>query len=231
MTERDRIIRTLRGSKLLGSLDAEQLSAIADIARLQQAARGQRLFDQGAECEGMFVVGGGQPGGQVKLFKLSPEGKEHLLHMVRPGETFAEAALFGGFDYPASAEAVTDCELVFLPKSPMLRLLADHPAVPLKLLAGLSIWLRRMVDLMEDLVLRDAAGRVAKHILSLRTDERSPIVQMTFKHQELAAHMGMTRETISRTLAHLESLGLIALLPKGQIRLKDPQGLEDLAGR
>ncbi|MDD4888724.1 MAG: Crp/Fnr family transcriptional regulator [Phycisphaerae bacterium] len=227
MGQRDLITRYLRSSKLLGSLDAPHLAAIADIATLQSAGKGERLFDQGSECAGMFVVGMGQ----VKVYKVSPDGKEHLLHMVCAGETFAEAALFGGFDYPASAEAVAASELVFLPKRPMLQLLADHPAVPLKLLAGMSIWLRRMVDLMEDLVLRDAAGRIAKHILSLQSDDKATVVQMTLKHQELAAHMGMTRETISRTLAHLESLGLITLMPKGKIRLKDAAGLAQLAGR
>ncbi len=229
MKDTDRIARVLRDSKLFGSLDPEQLLAVAAIARLQPAPRGLRLFDQGATCEGMFVVGAGQ----VKLFKLSPEGKEHLLHMVRPGETFAEAALFGGFDYPASAETVADSELVFLPKRPMLELLTGHPALPLKLLAGMSVWLRRMVDLMEDIVLRDAAGRVSKYLLALRADDgtKAPVVQMVLKHQELAAHLGMTRETVSRTMAHLESLGLIALLAKGQVRLKDPAGLAELAGK
>ena len=227
MRDTERIITVLRSSRLLGSLDAVQLAALCQIARLQQAGRGERLFDQGDECAGMFIVAAGQ----AKVFKLSPDGKEHLLHMVSAGETFAEAALFGGFDYPASAQAVTNCELVFLPKKPMLKLLTDHPTIPLRLLAGMSVWLRRMVDLMEDLVLRDAAGRIASHILALRTDESAAVVKMKLKHQELAAHLGMTRETVSRTLAHLESLGLITLMPKGQIRLKDAAGLARLAGR
>ena len=227
MKTRQTILEALRGTKLLGSLSAGELSAVANIAELQSVRRGERLFDQENSCEGMFVVARGQ----VKVFKLNVEGKEHLLHMVREGETFAEAALFGGFDYPASAQAVADSQLVFLPKRPLLQLLTLHPELPLKLLASMSMWLRRMVDLMEDLVLRDAAGRIAKHLLSLRADPADATVKMKLKHQELAAHLGLTRETVSRTLAHLESLGLIMLLPKGCVRLKDAKGLSELAGK
>lgn len=227
MTDRERIRNILRDCKLFAELNGEQFDAMASIGRLEEVGKGEQLFSQGQECAGMFIVGSGQ----VKVFKLSPEGKEHLLHVVRPGETFAEAALFGGFDYPASAQAVANAELVFLPKKPMLKLLADHPVMPLKLLAAMSVWLRRMVDLMEDIVLRDAAGRLAKYILAQRQDEKSHAVAIPLKHQELAAHMGMTRETVSRTLAHLEALGLIALLPKGRIKLRDAKRLADLAGR
>jgi CRP-like cAMP-binding protein len=225
MADRDRIVTALRNCKLFAELSGEQMLAMAGIARLIEAGKGERLFEQGAECEGMFVVASGQ----VKVFKLNPEGKEHLLHLVLPGETFAEAALFGGFDYPASAQAVTDAELVFLPKRPMLKLLADHPIIPLKLLAAMSTWLRRMVDLMEDIVLRDAAGRLAKYILSQRTSPGDDLVTIPLKHQELAAHLGMTRETVSRTMAQLESLRLIALLPKGRVQLRDTKGLSELA--
>jgi CRP/FNR family transcriptional regulator len=227
MKTREVVIETLRGTKLLGSLSADELSAVGGIAELQSIQRGERLFDQGNPCEGMFVVARGE----IKVFKLGGQGKEHLLHMVRAGETFAEAALFGGFDYPASAQAVADSQLVFLPKQPLLKLLNDHPALPLKLLASMSVWLRRMVDLMEDLVLRDAEGRIAKHLLGLRSDPADATVKMKLKHQELAAHLGLTRETVSRTLARIESLGLIMLLPKGYVRLKDARGLSELAGQ
>lgn len=227
MTDRDTITRHLRASKLFGSLEPDQLAAVARIGRLIEAGRGERLFEQGGECEGMFLL----VAGRVKVFKLNPDGKEHLLHQIGPGETFAEAALFGGMDYPASAQATADSTLILLPKRSLLALLADHPAIPLKLLAGMSVWLRRMVDLMEDLVLRDASGRLAKHLLSLRADPKVATVKLTMKHQELAAHLGLTRETISRTMAHLETLGLIVPMPKGQVRLKDPAGLDELARR
>lgn len=226
MSDMDRITQILRDCKLFGSLEPSQLRSIVEIARLHTAERGERLFDQGQPCEGMYVIGSGQ----VKLFRLNPEGKEHLLHMAQTGQTFAEAALFGGFDYPASSEAVADCELVFLPKGPFLKLMMNHPGIPLKLLAGFSIWLRRMVDLMEDIVLRDAAGRLAKYLLSLRKGEKETVVQMPMKHQELAAHLGMTRETVSRTLGHLETKRMIALLPKGEVKLRDVAALSELAG-
>ncbi len=226
MSDAKRITQILRDCKLFGSVEPRQLADIAEIAQLVNVERGQRLFDQGQPCQGMYIIGDGQ----VKLFRLNPEGKEHLLHMAGPGATFAEAALFGGFDYPASSESVADCELVFLPKKPFLALLMDHPGISLKLLAGFSVWLRRMVDLMEDIVLRDAAGRLAKYLLSLRADDNAALVQLPMKHQELAAHLGMTRETVSRTLSHLETRRLIALQPRGEVELRDPDGLAELAG-
>jgi CRP/FNR family transcriptional regulator len=227
MDDRERLTRMLRDCRFFGGLEPNQLAALVDIARLQQASRGRRLFEQDTPCQGLFVVGSGR----VKLCRVNPDGKEHILHMADPGQTFAEAAVFGDFDYPVAAEVVDDAELAFLPKGPMLKLMVDHPQMPLKMLASMSQWLRRLVDLMESIVLRDAAGRVAKYLLALRESESADTVRVPIRHQDLAAHLGLTRETISRTLGHLETEGLIQLRPRGEVALTDVDGLATLVER
>ena len=104
----------------------------------------------------MYVVGSGL----VRVFKTAPNGKEHVLHLVGPGNTFAEVAAIGGFDCPANAEAIAPTTCVLLPRAPLKRLMEqDHPLC-LQLMTGLTLWVRHLVSLMEDVVLRDAAGRM-----------------------------------------------------------------------
>jgi CRP/FNR family transcriptional regulator len=151
----------------------------------------------------VFVVGSGM----VRLFKLAPNGKEHILHVVGPGRTFAEAAVIGGCACPATAEAMEDSDLALLPAESFLAFLrSDHQAC-IDLLAGMSTWLHNVVDLLEDVVLRDAAGRVSRHLLAL-ADENGR-VRLPAARRMLANQLNLTAETLSRTLRRLHEEGVI----------------------
>ena len=105
--------------------------------------------------------------GLVRVFKTGPGGKEHVLHMVGPGGSFAEVAAIGGFPLPASAEAVKKTTCVLLPLERFRQALAEDHELCLGMMTGLTVWVRRLVTLMEDITLRDAAGRLARFLLEL----------------------------------------------------------------
>jgi len=169
---------------------------LAQIASPRQYGKGDLLFSQGDPCTGFFLV----TEGMVKVFRLSPEGREKVLVVVPAGQTFAEAALFGDGKYPAYAEAITPSKLLFFPKGPFLRLLRDDPDLSFKMLASMATWLKRMVGLIEELTLQSASGRLAHYLLS-ETAPSGATLRLAMSKKDLAARLGITPETLSRLLA------------------------------
>lgn len=197
---------------------------LAVMSRIRSFAKDEVIFRDGEPCPGVYVLGEGL----VKVYKLAPNGKEHVLHLVEPGMTFAEVAAIGGFPCPANAAAIAPAVCVLLPYDAFRAALeADHELC-LGMMSGMSLWVRQLIGLMEDVVLRDAAGRIARYLLNLRTGD-SRIVEIPGLKRHLANHLNLTSETLSRTLRRLEAAGLISDLSNGKFHLLEPEHLSGVA--
>src|SRR5208283_128950 len=102
-----------------------------------------------------------------RVYKLAASGKEHVLHLAGPGKTFAEVAAIADFELPAAAQAVCETTCLLLPVRPFRRLMEQDHAFCLQMLTGLAFWVRHLVELLEDIVLRDAAGRLARYLVEM----------------------------------------------------------------
>jgi len=187
--------------------------------------RGELILRQGDTCPGLFVVSSGS----VRLYRLSPGGKEHVLHFVSPGGTFAEVAVIAGFNCPAFAEALEETACVLAPAEPFRALLRSSHAFCLQLLEGMGFWVRELVGLLEDIVLRDAVSRVAGHLLRMEGNRTGEAFALPVLKKDLASHLNLTSETLSRTLRRLEQCGLIELIAPQRIRILDREALGDVA--
>lgn len=210
---------------LFEGLPPDQLRDLARIVEEQGYGRAQHIFAEGDEGKGFYVV----VSGRVKVFKLSPEGKEQILHILGQGEPFGEVPVFAGQHFPASAEAMEECRLLFFPRGAFVRLIQKNPSLALNMLAVLSRRLRVFASLIEDLSLKEVPGRLAAYLLYLSEKNRgAKELELTITKAQLASLLGTIPETLSRILGRMSGQGLIQSDGR-KIRILDPDGLRDLA--
>lgn len=168
--------------------------------------------------------------GAVKIFKMSPSGREQVLAIEGPGASIAELPVFDGGNYPASAASEQASELLFIRKKDIRTLCTEHPEVALKVLRVVSGRLRRLVGIIEELSFTTVRHRLAAFLVrEARSKGKRTARGVEFKlemsHQALASHIGTVRELVSRNLTRLQSARLI-LLDGRTVIVPDPEALE-----
>ena len=197
---------------------------LVEMARRVTFPSGKLIFRQDDPCPGIYCVGSGV----VRVYRLGAGGKEHTLHMAGPGQTFAEVAVIGGFPCPAYAEVTQAAHCALLPAPAFLAMLREDHAFCLDLLIGMSHWVRRLTGLLEDITLRDASGRVARHLLQASHDVRGTVGLAGLK-KHIASHLNLTSETFSRVLRKLADTGVVELVDEKHLRIADRKALESLS--
>jgi CRP/FNR family transcriptional regulator len=165
----------------------------------------------------------------VRVYKLSPSGKEQTLHVFGPGHLVAEAAALAGAPLPATAEAAERSQLLFIPRRAFLDFLEARPALAVGLVEVLSQRLLRFAGLIENLSLRDVPARVAAYLLECRVEQGADEVRLDMSKGRLSTLLGTSPETLSRTLTRLAEAGAIEQMDNRRIRIAAPallQGLE-----
>jgi len=171
---------------------------------------GELIFSEGDPCTGLYVV----QSGNVRIFKSSVGGREQVLTIDGPGSSIAELPVFDGGNYPASAQAVTDCSLFFVSRQDFQNLCLQYPQVALKVLRVVGGRLRRLVGIIEELSFTTVRHRLIALLIRLAKQEHSRngdtvMLMLPANNSELAAQIGTVRELVSRNLSRLQADGLI----------------------
>lgn len=214
-------IEEIRGIVLFSGLEEGDIEEISHVARRKTLRRGQVIFNQGDPAEGFYALASGR----VKIFKVNLEGKEQILQFVPPGYPFAEAALFSGKTYPASAQAVEDGVAYFFLSEDFRKLIITRPTIAINMIVTQAGYLRRHARTIEDLALREVSGRLAGYILEKAAG--GPHFDLEVSKTQLAARLGTVSETLSRTLTKMREQGLIDVHGR-HIEIIDREGLEGL---
>ncbi len=213
-------IAALRAQPYFSVLGPDDLADLASRMIEHRFLKGEMVFLEGEPCQGLYLV----CEGQVRIYKLSPEGREQVLRYCGPGQSFNEVAVFDAGPNPANVIAASDCVLWIIPQAVLLDQLAAHPALALAIIRNLGARLRHLVGLVEDLSLRHVNSRLAKLLLETASAGQT---SRSLTQQEMAAHVGTVREMIGRSLKQLEGRGLIKI-HGGRIAILDRAGLEKL---
>ena len=211
---------------IFNGLPEDQIAAIKKIAVEKHINKGEIIFSEGDEGNGFFVIAEGR----VKIFKVSAEGKEHILHIFGPGQPFGEVPVFAGQRFPAHAQALDKTRTLFLPRAAFVDLVASNPSLALNMLAVMSKKLRQFAVQIENLSLKEMPARLASYLIFLvEEQEADDVVTLNISKGQLASILGTIPETLSRIFAKLSGQELIRVEGK-KITLLDRQGVEDLAG-
>jgi CRP/FNR family transcriptional regulator len=216
----------LRGCQLFVGLPPGDISAIAAFVVQKNLDKGDYLFREGDRSEGFYVV----QKGAINVHRVGAGGKEQTIHLFRPIESFAEATLATEGGYPADARATESSTVLLVPKRDFVDLLRKRPELSLRMLGSMSQHLRVIVGLLDDLTLKDIETRLANWLLKQcpqPMSNGSVEIKLDRTKRVLAAEMGITSETLSRTLAKFRDQKLLRVSGK-TIVITQPRKLDAL---
>ncbi|WP_413943324.1 Crp/Fnr family transcriptional regulator [Bdellovibrio sp. HCB-162] len=189
---------------------------IIPLLQLKKFPKGALIFEQEYPSSGLYLI----RKGSVKIFKLSPAGKEMLIEILGPQKTFGEAGLLGQDKNTETAMSAEESEIFFIPKSELQNVLNKNPQLYQSVVQALIRWMDKLHMVIENISLSSARDRVWTYLCRLQQEQNRPIIQLGGKKHEVALMLGLRPETFSRTLAELEAEGLIKMNHK-QIQFID----------
>jgi CRP/FNR family transcriptional regulator len=202
---------------LFEDISSENLAGMADIARLRNIRKKEILFLEGQEGSSLFIL----VSGAVQLYKSTSEGREIVIKVVRPVDMFAEVILFEQDEYPVNAVALTDSEIITVPRTRFIGLL-ENERFRNEFIGSLMRKLRYLTDHIKYLTHHDVEGRF---LLFLKEQfGKAERVDVDMSKKDVAAAIGTTPETLSRLLFRLKGEGLLTW--KGQSIEIDPRAWE-----
>lgn len=220
-----KILDVISTTPLFRGLPEDQLVEIKKIALSKHINKGEIIFSEGDDGKGFFVIAAGR----VKIFKVSSDGKEHILHIFGPSEPFGEVPVFSGQPFPANAEAIAKCHLLFFPRAAFVDLISNNPSLSINMLSVLSKRLRQFTVQIENLSLKEVPGRLASYLLYMADEQGSSnLITLNISKGQLASLLGTIPETLSRIFAKMADQDLIRVDGRN-IKLIDLIGLEELA--
>ena len=198
-------LEILQRVPLFAGLDEPQLDGLLRDASVRDHPKGQLLFQQGDTADRFYVV----LGGWVKIFRLTPDGDQAVMGLFTHGETFAEAAMFMGGSFPASAEVTEEARLLRIQSGPFRKRLHAEPEIAVAMLASVSRRMHYLVGQIEQLQLRSGTQRVAHFLLKQCPAQEGPAeIVLPYDKSLIASRLGMKPESFSRALARLRDLGV-----------------------
>ena len=213
------LLYALSESAIFEQLDLQGRLQMAKRMSVHACAAGEIIVMTGEPCRAVYLVAQGQ----VRIQRLSPEGREYVLYTLGPGQSFnLEAAIDGGYTL-ATASALTDTELYAIPVDVFRQMLSEHPQVALALLEHLAKRVRRLCYTVENLAFHTVRTRLARCLLSL-ADGASPVAKY-LSQAELAVHIGTVRDVVGRTLCSFARQGLVRR-ERGRVVITDRDGLQ-----
>lgn len=218
-------IKHLKSIPLFSGLSDAHLRQIDAIASTLHFDKGEMIFREAEKGDGFYMV----EKGTIKVFKLSFDGKEQILHIYGPGNSFGEVPVFEGKNFPASSMALEKSIIIFLPRDKFVDLITRTPGLGMNLLADLSRRLRDFTIQIENLSLKEVPARLAAYILTLAQEQENDLqVDLPISKAQLSNLIGTTPETVSRIFKKMMAGSYIEVQTK-TIFIKDFEGLVKLS--
>jgi CRP/FNR family transcriptional regulator len=214
----------ISGIPLFHGLSRPALELLDSILEEKEFSRGENIFTEGSESAGFYIV----IKGRVKVYKLSVEGKEQILHIVGAKQLLGAVSAFAGTPYPAYADAMEKTKALFFPQKDFLGLIKQEPSVVMNMMANLAMRLQHFTRMIDDLSLKEVPGRLAAYLLYLcKHRVCSESVEIDISKGQLASLLGTIPETLSRILRKMSEKEIIKVSGR-KIKLLKKSALQDI---
>lgn len=209
-------LRTLRKNPYFDDLPEAMLNEIAGHMQLRSFERGEMLFWEGDPCAGLHII----EEGSVKLYRISPQGRQYIIRVLQEGETCNEVPAFDGGTNPVNVETLEKSTVWVIDDTTLRALVRTHPDFGLKVLSNFGKNLRGLVRLVSEMAFYQVTNRLARLISQFPAEEPPP----PWTQEQLAAQLGTVREVVGRSLKELERSGAIRVEDR-RIHIADREAL------
>jgi CRP-like cAMP-binding protein len=226
---RDDVLAMLGSTPVFKKLSPEDRARVASRSAVRRYPRGELILSEGQPSEQFYVV----VSGRVKVYKMTPSGKDVILEIFGVGDPLGAVAVYEGWPFPASAMALEDTTCVTIPRRDFFQLLEEHPSLVRGLLLGLTQRLVELTNRLAELTGGRLEPRFARLFLKLageigRVEPEGTFIPMTLSRQDLADMTGTTIETAIRIMSRWGKHGVV-LTEKDGFLIRNRQELETLA--
>lgn len=216
------VIKSLPLFKKIDDKDIEKLSKIAFIKNIEN---GKAIFLEGEKANSFYFL----LEGKVKIYKLSPEGKEQILRIVEENDLFGEVPVLQNKDYPAYSQTITDCIVLGFYARDFIGAVKQIPELSVSIISFLCNRLEKFTALIETISLKEVPTRLANYFLALLEDNNCPnkcFLKIT--KAQLASVIGTVPETLSRALKKIKDENIIDI-DGNEINILDFDKLKSLS--
>ena len=201
------IKQNLKRNHLFSKLTDLQIDRVCQFSQLHKLSDGQLLFNQSDKVTSFYMV----INGKIKLYRMSPDGQEKIIEIVKSGEVFAEALMFTNqTDYPVSSAALAETIVISINAKNFREMLWDSTATCLLLLGDMSFRLRRLIKEIDTLTLHSGTCRVASYLIQEMSEGKDNFTLDTAKNV-IAARLSVKPETFSRIIKNLKNQGILTI--------------------
>jgi len=214
----------IKNITIFSNVSGDSLDRLERIVQKVDFNPGNIIFSEGETADALYIL----KKGAVDLIKSSPSGREQLIRAVGVGEMFAEAAMFSGENYPATAIVKENSSLLVIKKDDFLKFIRLHPEVSMNIMGAMAKLLHHLNALVANLALGSVASRLASYLIESAELAKSSTFKLEIKKRDLAFQLGTISETLSRNLKKFKDDGLIDI-HRSTIRIKNSARLKELA--
>jgi CRP/FNR family transcriptional regulator len=214
-------LKTLAVNPFFQGLSEISLQELAVNMSLRRFERGEVLFWEGDACAGLHIL----QKGSVKLFRISPLGRQHIFRVLQEGETCNEVPVFDGGANPVNVEALEETTAWVVDAKAVQALMRKDPEFMLKTIENLSNRMRHLVQMVSEMAFYQVTNRLARLLTEIPAEELSGAGGMRWTQDQLAARLGTVREVVARSLRELERSGAIEAENR-KIIVKDKEVLQ-----
>jgi len=219
----DTIHHNLKQHMLFTQLTDLQLDRVCKFSQVQRLAEGQMLFSQADKVTAFYMV----INGKIKLFRMSPDGQEKIIEIVKPGQVFAEALMFTNqSNYPVSTAALSETTVISINAKQFHEMLWDSTATCLQLLGDMSLRLRGLINEIDKLTLHNGTCRVASYLIQEISDGNN--IELDVAKNIIAARLSIKPETFSRIIKNLKDQNILSI-QGSLITIHDLESLNEMS--